>query len=43
MCIEGFSNGTIKVFSIQDRNTINSLTMGDDGQISKNRMEYDKQ
>lgn len=37
MCIEGYSNGIIKVFSIQDKNTINSLIMGEDTLINKNR------
>lgn len=40
MCIEGYSDGIIKVFSIQDKNTINSLIMGEDTLINKNHMEY---
>ncbi|MGM9828705.1 MAG: hypothetical protein ACI30C_01565 [Muribaculaceae bacterium] len=34
-CIEGYSNGTIKVFSIQDRNTLYSLILGEDAKINK--------
>lgn len=36
-CIEGYSNGTIKVFSIQDRNTIYSLILGEDAKINRIR------
>ncbi len=43
MCIEGYSNGVIKVYSIQDRNTIYSLIMGEDGLINKNRLEHGRE
>lgn len=43
MCIEGYSNGIIKVFSLQDKNTIYSLIMGENTLISKNRMEYGRE
>lgn len=35
VCIEGYSNGAIKVFSIQERNSIRTLIMEEDSFITK--------